>query len=218
MQFTRQLKIPKIRKATARSRAAQRSTWVSVVVNLLLTATQIVVGYLRQVPRPDRRWHSLPVGPGGRLCGAAGQSSQPEGRGRRTIPMATSALRLRPLVLGLLLLAVGVGMLWSAFRKLEAPENVPQVHSVALWVACGALVAKGNLVSLHAGGGQAGQVQHVGCQCLARSFRRGVIPGGGLGHCWQPGWLPHLDPIAALIVGFMVTKMGWSSVGAPCTT
>jgi divalent metal cation (Fe/Co/Zn/Cd) transporter len=45
-------------------------------------------------------------------------------------------------VLGSLLLAVGLGMLWSAFRKLEAPESVPTVHVVALWVAGGALVAK----------------------------------------------------------------------------
>jgi hypothetical protein len=40
-----------------------------------------------------------------------------------------------------LLLAVGVGMLWSAFRKLEAPELVQQVHVLALWVAGGALIA-----------------------------------------------------------------------------
>ena len=46
------------------------------------------------------------------------------------------------LVLGGLLLAVGVGMLWSAFRKLESPETVAQVHIVALWVAGGALVRK----------------------------------------------------------------------------
>jgi len=44
-------------------------------------------------------------------------------------------------VLGALLLAVGVGMLWSAFRKLEAPELVQQVHVLALWVAGGALIA-----------------------------------------------------------------------------
>ena len=46
------------------------------------------------------------------------------------------------LALGALLLAVGVGMLWSAFRKLEEPDLVQQVHVAALWVAGGALVAK----------------------------------------------------------------------------
>jgi divalent metal cation (Fe/Co/Zn/Cd) transporter len=35
------------------------------------------------------------------------------------------------LLLGVLLLAVGVGMLWSAFRKLEDPGAVQQVHVVA---------------------------------------------------------------------------------------
>src|SRR5699024_4944129 len=49
------------------------------------------------------------------------------------------------LALGALLLAVGVGMVWSAFVKLQSPEHVPQVHAVALWVAGAALVAKESL-------------------------------------------------------------------------
>ena len=44
-----------------------------------------------------------------------------------------------------LLLAVGVGMLWSAIVKLEQPESVAPVHGAALWVAVGALVAKEGL-------------------------------------------------------------------------
>ena len=44
-------------------------------------------------------------------------------------PTVTTALNAASLVLGGLLLAVGVGMLWSAFRKLESPDNVPQVLS-----------------------------------------------------------------------------------------
>jgi len=36
----------------------------------------------------------------------------------------------------------GVGMLWSAFRKLEQPDLVQPVHVIALWVAGGALIAK----------------------------------------------------------------------------
>jgi cation diffusion facilitator family transporter len=46
------------------------------------------------------------------------------------------------LLLGVLLLTVGVGMLCSAFRKLEDHGAVQQVHVVALYVAAGALVAK----------------------------------------------------------------------------
>ena len=39
------------------------------------------------------------------------------------------------------MLAVGVGMLWSAAVKFEDPEAIAQVHVVALYVALGALVA-----------------------------------------------------------------------------
>ena len=46
------------------------------------------------------------------------------------------------LALGAILLAVGVGMLWSAAVKLENPSAIAQVHVVALYVALGTLVAK----------------------------------------------------------------------------
>ena len=40
----------------------------------------------------------------------------------------------------------------------------------------------------------------------------------GVGIIGNLAGYPILDPIAALIVGFMVAKMGWASVGRPCTT
>ncbi|WP_241320296.1 cation transporter, partial [Escherichia coli] len=46
------------------------------------------------------------------------------------------------LVLGLLLLAVGVGMLWNAVLKLEHTEAIQPVRLIGLWVALGALAAK----------------------------------------------------------------------------
>ena len=46
------------------------------------------------------------------------------------------------LALGVILLSVGAGMLWSGFRKLESPDTVPRVHIAALWVALGAHAAK----------------------------------------------------------------------------
>ena len=39
------------------------------------------------------------------------------------------------MLLGLLLLIVGIGMLWSAGMKMTNPELIPTVHPVALWVA-----------------------------------------------------------------------------------
>lgn len=46
------------------------------------------------------------------------------------------------LVLGGLLLAVGIGMLWSAFKKLGIPRLTYQLYILALWIAGGALTVK----------------------------------------------------------------------------
>ena len=94
------------------------------------------------------------------------------------------------LVLGLLLLAVGVGMVWSAVVKLENPESVPQVHSVALWVAGGA-GGQGTALSLHAGGGQKVKSSMLVANAWHARSGRGLVAGGGRGHCGQPGGLPH---------------------------
>lgn len=70
------------------------------------------------------------------------------------------------LVLGLLLLAVGIGMLWTAFTRLEAPHNIPTAPGCP--VGCpGRPDRQGNPVPLHAGSGQTRQVEHARCQRLA---------------------------------------------------
>ncbi len=114
------------------------------------------------------------------------------------------------LVLGGLLLAVGVGMLWSAFRKLESPETVAQVHIVALWVAGGALVAKELLFRY-----MLAIAKRVKSSMLVANARHARSDAAstlvvGLGIIGTLAGYPILDPIAALIIGFMVSKMGWS--------
>ena len=114
------------------------------------------------------------------------------------------------LALGALLLAVGVGMLWSAFRKLEEPDLVQQVHVAALWVAGGALVAKELLFRY-----MLSVAKRVKSSMLvanawhARSDAASSLVVG-IGIIGNLAGYPILDPIAALIVGFMVSKMGWS--------
>jgi cation diffusion facilitator family transporter len=114
------------------------------------------------------------------------------------------------LVLGALLLAVGIGMLWSAFRKLEEPDLVQQVHTVALWVAGGALIAKELLFRY-----MLSVAKRVKSSMLvanawhARSDAASSLVVG-IGIIGNLAGYPILDPSAALIVGFMVAKMGWS--------
>lgn len=125
-----------------RAAAASRSTWVSVGVNVVLTAAQISVGiFSKSQGLIADGIHSLSDLVSDFVVLFANHHSKKDADedhpyGHHRFETAAS------LALGLILLAVGVGMLWSAFRKLEAPELVPQVHVVALWVAGGALVSK----------------------------------------------------------------------------
>jgi cation diffusion facilitator family transporter len=113
------------------------------------------------------------------------------------------------MVLGVLLLVVGIGMLWSAFRKLESPEALQQVHVIALWVAGGALAAKELLFRY-----MLGVAKRVKSSMLlanawhARSDAASSLVVG-IGIIGNLAGYPLLDPLAALIVGLMVTKMGW---------
>ena len=195
--------------AAERSAAASRSTWVSVGVNLVLTITQIAVGvFAKSQGLIADGIHSLSDLVADFVVLFASHHSKKDADedhpyGHQRFETAAS------LVLGLLLLVVGVGMLWSAFRKLESPETVQQVHVIALWVAAGALVAKELLFRY-----MLSVAKRVKSSMLvanawhARSDAASSLVVG-IGIIGNLAGYPILDPIAALIVGFMVTKMGW---------
>jgi cation diffusion facilitator family transporter len=192
-----------------RTAAATRSTWVSVVVNLVLTVTQIAVGiFAKSQGLVADGIHSLSDLVADFVVLLASHHSKKDADedhpyGHQRFETAAS------LVLGLLLLAVGVGMLWSAFRKLEAPETVEQVHVVALWVAGGALVAKESLFRyMLAVAKRVKSSMLVANAWHARSDAASSLVVG-IGIVGNLAGYPILDPIAALIVGFMVAKMGW---------
>ncbi len=212
MQFTEPDEDPEhaLHSVAERAAAATRSTWVSVGVNLVLTIIQIVVGVTAksQALIADGI-HSLSDLVADFVVLFASHHSKKDADedhpyGHQRFETAAS------LALGLLLMAVGVGMLWSAFRKLEFPETVQTVHVAALWVAGGALVAKELLFRY--------------MLAIAKEVKSGMLVANawharsdaasslvvGLGIIGNLAGYPILDPIAASIVGFMVTKMGWS--------
>ena len=195
--------------AIERAAAASRSTWVSVAVNLLLTALQIVVGVLAKSQGLIADGiHSLSDLVADFVVLFAGHHSRKDADddhpyGHQRFETAAS------LVLGLLLLAVGVGMLWSAFRKLQAPETIATVHSVALWVAAGALIAKESLFRyMLAVAKRVKSSMLVANAWHARSDAASSLVVG-VGIVGNLAGYPMLDPIAALVVGLMVTRMGW---------
>lgn len=189
--------------------AVRKSTWISVVVNLGLTTVQVAAGWISgsQGLIADGI-HSLSdlLADFVVLVAAHHGKKDPDEDhhyGHQRYENAAS------LVLGLLLLVVGLGMLWAAVGKLRTPESIAVVQPMALWVALTALVVKESLfrymlsVAQRVKSGMlAANAWHARSDAASSLVVAVGIAGNLLG-------LSMLDPIAALIVGLMVGKMGW---------
>ncbi len=192
-----------------RASAASRSTWVSVGVNLVLTIVQIVVGVLAKsqglIADGIHSLSDLVADFVVLFASHHAKKDADEGHpyGHQRFETAAS------LALGTLLLVVGLGMLWSAVSKLQTPESVQTVHIVALWVAGGALVAKELLfryMLLVAKRVKSSMLVANAWHARSDAASSLVV---GVGIAGNLAGYPILDPVAALIVGFMVTRMGW---------
>ena len=190
--------------------AASKSTWISVAVNIALSTVQIVVGiFAKSQGLIADGVHSLSDLVADFAVLLANHHSRKDADtehpyGHQRFETGAS------LVLGLLLLAVGLGMVWTAVVKLEQPTQIPAVHLSALWVALAALVAKECLfrymlrvATAVKSGMLVANAWHARSDAASSLVVACGIGGNLLGY-------PLLDPIAALIVGFMVGKMGWS--------
>jgi len=193
-----------------RAAAAARSTWVSVVVNLGLTTLQIVAGlWSHSQGLVADGIHSLSDLVADFVVLVAGHQARKDADedhpyGHQRFENAAS------LALGGLLMAVGLGMLWSAVAKLQSPTTVAPVHVLALWVAAAALVAKETLFRyMLAVAKRVKSSMLVANAWHARSDAASSLVVG-VGVAGNLSGYPILDPIAALIVGFMVARMGWS--------
>lgn len=190
--------------------AARRSTLVSVVVNIGLTVAQIVAGFLSHSQGLIADGiHSLSDLIADFVVLFANHHSQKAADadhhyGHHRYETAAS------LVLGVLLLAVGVGMLWSAVNKLHDPHLIAKVKVAALWVALAALLAKELLFRyMLAVAERVRSSMLVANAWHARSdAASSLVVAVGIGGSLLG--LPILDPIAALVVGVMVSRMGWT--------
>ncbi len=196
--------------AAERAQAAARSTWVSVAVNSMLAAAQVGVGLTaRSQGLVADGIHSLSDLVADFVVLFANQHSQkdpdddhPYGHQR----FETGA----SLVLGLLLLVVGVAMVGTAAGKLQHADTIAHTTPLALWVAAVVLVAKESLFRY-----MLRVARRVKSSMLvanawhARSDAASSLVVG-LGIIGNLAGYPILDPIAALIVGFLIAKMGWT--------
>jgi len=190
--------------------AAKKSTLVSVAVNLALTVSQIFAGLLSgsQGLVADGI-HSLSDLVADFVVLFANHHSAKDADedhhyGHQRYETAAS------LFLGVSLLVVGLGMLWSAGHKIVNPIAASQISILALYVALGSLAAKEILFRY-----MLAVAQRVRSSMLvanawhARSDAASslVVSVGIVGALFG---FPILDSVGALIVGLMIVRTGWS--------
>lgn len=192
-----------------RYRAAQKVTWVSVAANIFLTALQIVVGYVgkSQALIADGL-HSLSdllsdflVLFANRQSSRRADAGHPYGHAR--IETATT------LVLGIMLVGLGVALLWGAALRLGAPHTIQKVHPATLGIALLTLAGKEVLFRymlreakrLHSRM-LAANAWHSRSDAASSLVVAVGISGNLLGFF-------YFDLVAAVVVAFMIVRMGW---------
>lgn len=188
--------------------AARKSTWVSILINLLLTLLQVVAGYFgRSQSLMADGLHSLSdlladimVLFANRHGNVQADAEHPYGHAR----IETAAT----LILGVALAALGVGLLIAAGMRLQHPEAVQQVHPFTFWIALAALAAKeGMFRYMLAVATRVRSQMLVANAWHARSDAASSlvvlvgIGGNLLGYTF-------LDLVAAAVVGMIIAHMG----------
>ncbi|MFZ1446635.1 MAG: cation diffusion facilitator family transporter [Candidatus Dechloromonas phosphoritropha] len=200
----------------ARHGMTQRVTWISVVVNVFLTCAQVLAGIVAhsQGLIADGL-HSL----SDLVCDflvlfAAHHSKEPADEKHpyghaRIETMASFAL-------GAILAVTGAGIIWSAGMKLQNLDNLPPVAPLALWTAGLALVAKEGLFRYMLRVGEKlrspmliANAWHARSDAASSLVVALGIVANMMGYTFA-------DSVAAVIVGFMIVRMGavfaWDAV------
>lgn len=195
--------------AGERQAAALRSTLVSVLLNTALSIAQFVIGIVgNSAALVADAIHSLSdllsdfiVLLANKHSAKAPDDKHPYGHYR----FETAA----SLAIGVLLIVVGLGMLWSGYPKLTSPESLPPVHKITLITALFTLLAKELLFRYLLRVGQnVRSTMLVANAWHARSdAASSLVVALGIGA--SLAGFPLADPLAALIVGLMITRMGW---------
>lgn len=195
--------------AAERYAAMSRSTWVSMAVNGGLSLMQFAAGVLAHSQGLIADGvHSLSDVVADIVVLLAGQQSKKDADhdhpyGHHRFETGAS------LALGALLLLVGVGLLWSAIQKIQAPQDIPRVHWPALWVAAVVLICKEALFRylLRVAVGVKSSLLVANAWHARSDAASSLVVGlGVLGNLLG---YTILDPIAALMVALWIGKMGW---------
>lgn len=191
-----------------RNKLANRCTWVSVAVNIALTVVQVVAGFLAhsQSLIADGM-HSLSDLVCDFLVLVASHHSKdpadeghPYGHGR--VETAAS------FVLGAILAITGGAIMAAAAMKLENIQNLTPVTPLALWVAGIAIIAKEGLFRymLHTGERLRSPMLIANAWHARSDAASSLVVAVGIGGNLL-GFI-YADSVAAIVVGFMIVRMG----------
>ncbi len=201
--------VPAPPAASDRQRATQRVTWVSIAVNLLLTLLQIAVGYWgRSQALMTDGLHSASdllsdflVLFANRHGSRGADANHPYGHAR----IETAAT----LVLGAMLAVLGLLLLWGAGVRLQDPAALQPVHVATLYIAALTLVGKELLFRY-----MMAVAKRLRSQLLVANAWHSrsdaasslVVLAGIAGNL---AGYRFLDLVAALLVAFLIVRMGW---------
>lgn len=199
-----------------RYQASKRSVLISAWVNILLALIQIGVGlFAKSQGLVADGIHSLSDLISDFIVLLAGKQSQkgPDAGhqyGHQRFETAAS------LLLGIILFAVGAGMIVSAIGKFQHIHTIPVVHASALWVALLTLCSKELLFRYQLSAAKKTKSSMLIANAWhARSDAAAslVVSLGVIGNL---AGYPIMDPMAAMIVGIVICKMGvmfiWASM------
>jgi cation diffusion facilitator family transporter len=190
--------------------AAKRSTLVSVLVNVCLGTFQIIAGFFSgsQGLIADGI-HSLSDMVSDFVVLFANKHSSKDADedhhyGHYRYETAAS------LFIGISLVVVGAGMIWNVAVKIMEPDVTREIKLIALWIALGGLVVKELLFQyMIYVAKKVRSSMLIANSWHARSDAASslVVSIGIIGALYG---YTIFDSIAALIVGFMIIKMGWN--------
>ncbi|WP_186300298.1 cation diffusion facilitator family transporter [Denitromonas ohlonensis] len=191
-----------------RSRQTQQVTLVAMATNLTLTVFQLIVGlFSNAFSLVADAMHTLSdLLTDGLVLLAARKGADPADAnhpyGHDRIETVVS------MFLGLVLVVVGCGFLWSAGVRIQGADALPPLHPVALWMALATLAAKEALFRYTLAASRRldsrmleANAWHARTDAASSLVVAIGIGGGLLGYRF-------VEPLAAALVGFMILRMG----------
>lgn len=193
----------------ARGRGIERVALVAMLSNLALTVGQIAIGlFAGAFSLVADAAHTLSdliadllVLMAGRRSAAPADPDHPYGYGR--IETVTS------LALGLALVVVGLGFLWSSGMRLQQMSALTELHPVALGMALVTLAAKEGLFHymLRAARRLQAPLLETNAWHARSDAASSLVVAAGIGG--SLAGYPVLEPMAAAVVGFLILRMGF---------